>query len=82
MSLSIRASGRGSPGGGEITNESERKRFRRPFQSKTYNVKISYAAKIPMQAIMDAIRGGQESERFQEGVRVLDIILRQNAATK
>lgn len=35
-----------------------------------------------MQAIMDAIRGGQESERFQEGVRVLDIILRQNAATK
>ena len=80
--MSIRASGRGSPGGGEITNESERKRFRRPFQSKTYNVKISYAAKIPMQAIKDAIRGGQESERFQEGVRVLDIILRQNAATK
>ncbi|XP_030966369.1 protein argonaute 4A-like [Quercus lobata] len=72
---SNRASRRGSPG----DDESDRKRSRRPFQSKTYKVQISYAAKIPMQAILDALHG-QESDRFQEAVRVLDIILRQNAA--
>lgn len=32
-----------------------------------------------MQAIANALRG-QDSEHFQEAVRVLDIILRQNAA--
>lgn len=32
-----------------------------------------------MQAIADAIRG-QDSEHFQEAVRVLDIMLRQHAA--
>ena len=73
--MSIRVSRRGSPG----DNESDHKRSRRPFQSKTYKVQLSYAAKIPMQAILDALHG-QESDRFQEAVRVLDIILRQNAA--
>lgn len=42
---------------------------------------ISYAAKIPIQAIANALRG-RDSEQFQEAVRVLDIILRQNAAQK
>lgn len=71
--------GRGSPGGKGSPNENDRKRARRPFQSKTFKVAISYAAKIPMQAIQSALRG-QESEHFQEAVRVLDIILRQHAA--
>ncbi|KAG7947378.1 hypothetical protein I3843_14G091600 [Carya illinoinensis] len=65
--------GRGSP------NESDRKRLRRPYQSKTFQVEISFASKIPMQAIANALRG-QESENSQEALRVLDIILRQHAA--
>ncbi|XP_010653696.1 protein argonaute 4A [Vitis vinifera] len=63
----------GSPNGGD------RKRPRRASQSKTFKVEISFAAKIPMQAIASALRG-QESENSQEAIRVLDIILRQHAA--
>ncbi|XAR56686.1 hypothetical protein NMG60_11037260 [Bertholletia excelsa] len=66
----------GKPGS---PNESDRKRLRRPYQSKTFTVEISFAAKIPMQAIANALRG-QESENSQEALRVLDIILRQHAA--
>ncbi|KAH9607290.1 hypothetical protein KSS87_022502 [Heliosperma pusillum] len=65
----------GSPGNGD------KKRLKRPARSKTYMVDFSYAAKIPLQAITDALRG-QDSEQFQDAVRVLDIILRQNAARK
>lgn len=68
--------GNGSPGS---PNESDRKRQRRPYQAKSFKVEISYAAKIPMRAIADALRG-QESENSQEALRVLDIILRQHAA--
>ncbi|KAL6970704.1 Protein argonaute-4 [Sarracenia purpurea var. burkii] len=70
----------GSPeGGGGSSNEADRKRTRRPYNSKTFKVAISYAARIPMQAIVNALRG-QDSDQFQEAVRVLDIILRQHAA--
>ncbi|XP_015079262.1 protein argonaute 4 [Solanum pennellii] len=62
-------------------NEADRKRLRRPYQSKTYKVKISFAGKIPMQAIANAFRG-QEYDNSQEALRVLDIILRQHAAKK
>ncbi|CAI9106107.1 OLC1v1005175C1 [Oldenlandia corymbosa var. corymbosa] len=68
-----------SPDGHGSPNDSDRKRMRRPYQSKTFKVEISYAAKIPMQAIGNALRG-QESENSQEALRVLDIILRQHAA--
>ncbi|KAK3031507.1 hypothetical protein RJ639_036021 [Escallonia herrerae] len=78
-SPSNRNVGSGSPGGKGSPDESDRKRSRRQFQSKTYKVVINYAAKIPMQAIADALRG-HETEHFQEAVRVLDIILRQHAA--
>nr|GMD17662.1 protein argonaute 4-like [Ipomoea batatas] len=60
-------------------NEGDKKRLRRPYRSKTYKVEISFAAKIPMNAIANALRG-QESENSQEALRVLDIILRQHAA--
>nr|AGS47795.1 argonaute 8 [Salvia miltiorrhiza] len=73
---SNRNTGSGSPG---ADDDLVKKRLRRQPRSKTYNVAISYAAKIPMQAIANALRG-QDSEHFQEAVRVLDIILRQNAA--
>lgn len=73
-----RSLGSGSPGADGSPGESDRKRSRRQPRSKTYKVAISYAAKIPMQAIANALRG--RDEQFQEAVRVLDIILRQNAA--
>lgn len=60
-------------------NDGDSKRRRRPNQSKTYKVEISFAAKIPMQAIANALRG-QESEHSQEAFRVLDIVLRQHAS--
>ncbi|MCI09907.1 protein argonaute 4-like, partial [Trifolium medium] len=55
------------------------KRMRRQSRSKTFKVEISFVAKIPLKAITNAIQG-QESEHYQEALRVLDIILRQNAA--
>lgn len=76
---SSRNNGNSSPAGHGSPNENDRKRLRRPYQSKTYKVEISFAAKIPMQAIAQALRG-QESENSQEALRVLDIILRQHAA--
>lgn len=55
--------------------------MKRPYRSKTIKAEISFAAKIPVQSIAKALRG-QESEHFQEAVRVLDIVLRQNAANQ
>ncbi|KAA8550054.1 hypothetical protein F0562_001738 [Nyssa sinensis] len=77
--ISNRNNGNCSPGSRGSPNENDRKRLRRPYQSKTFKVEISFAAKIPMQAIANALRG-QESENSQEALRVLDIILRQHAA--
>ncbi|GMI81835.1 OVEREXPRESSOR OF CATIONIC PEROXIDASE 11, ARGONAUTE 4 [Hibiscus trionum] len=71
--------GNASPDGNSSPNERERKRLKRQYHSKTFKVEISFAAKIPMQAIQSALRG-QESENSQEALRVLDIILRQHAA--
>ncbi|EEF35008.1 protein argonaute 4B [Ricinus communis] len=76
---SNRINGSGSPVGNGSPNGSEKKRMKRVFHSKTYKVEISFAAKIPMQAIKAALRG-QESENSQEAIRVLDIVLRQHAA--
>jgi eukaryotic translation initiation factor 2C len=74
-----RNNGNASPDGHGSPNEGDRKRLRRPYHSKTFKVEISFAAKIPMQAIANALRG-QESENSQEAFRVLDIILRQHAS--
>ncbi|XP_010521596.1 PREDICTED: protein argonaute 4 isoform X2 [Tarenaya hassleriana] len=60
-------------------DDGDKKRMRRRNQSKSFRVEISYAAKIPLQALASAMRG-QESENSQEAIRVLDIILRQHAA--
>ncbi|CAN4108534.1 unnamed protein product [Withania somnifera] len=60
---------RGSPGGSP-GDAAGRKRSKR-----------QYATKIPMQAIANTLRG-QDSEQYQEAVRVLDIILRQRAAKR
>ncbi|XP_018443266.2 protein argonaute 9 [Raphanus sativus] len=63
------------------TSDAHTKRLRRPNQSKRFNVTISFAAKISMQAIQGALQG-KETDDLQDAVRVLDVILRQNAATK
>lgn len=76
---STRNNGNCSPGGQGSPNDADRKRVRRPYHTKTFKVEISFAAKIPMQAIGNALRG-QETENSQEAIRVLDIILRQHAA--
>ncbi|KAL8514052.1 hypothetical protein ACS0TY_013239 [Phlomoides rotata] len=51
------------------------------YQSRTYKVEIRYAARIPMNAIIDALRG-QESDYSQEALCVLDMILRQHSAKR
>ncbi|KAL6009687.1 hypothetical protein ACLOJK_000116 [Asimina triloba] len=76
---SNKVSGNSSPHGNDSPGEGDRKRQRRPYQSKTFKVEIRFAARIPMKAIANALRG-QDSESSQEALRVLDIILRQHAA--
>lgn len=68
--------GNGSPSEG---NDADKKRTRRPNQSKKFMVEISYAAKIPMHAIGAALQG-KETDSLQDAIRVLDVILRQSAA--
>ncbi|KAG5401557.1 hypothetical protein IGI04_016164 [Brassica rapa subsp. trilocularis] len=75
----VMTNGNASPNGNEEPSDGDRKRLRRPNRSKSFRVEISYAAKIPLQALANAMRG-QESENSQEAIRVLDIILRQHAA--
>ncbi|KAL6125447.1 hypothetical protein ACLB2K_073505 [Fragaria x ananassa] len=78
---SSRSGTNGGSGGSYSPKESQgdRKRVKQLFQSKTIQVHVNFAAKIPMQAIANALRG-QNSDHFQEEGRVLDIIIRQNAA--
>ncbi|XP_004298218.1 PREDICTED: protein argonaute 4A-like [Fragaria vesca subsp. vesca] len=68
-----------SGGSGRQEREGNRKRVKQFFRSKKIKVQFNLAAIIPMQAIANVLRG-QNSGQFQEAVRVLDIILRQNAA--
>ncbi|XP_024197291.1 protein argonaute 4A [Rosa chinensis] len=78
---SSRSRTNGGSGGSYSLEESQgnRKRVKQSFQSKTIKVQVNFAAKILMQAITNALRG-QDSDHFKEAVRVLDIIIRQNAA--
>ncbi|XP_023637185.1 LOW QUALITY PROTEIN: protein argonaute 8 [Capsella rubella] len=55
------------------------KRLKLPHQSEKYNVAISFAAKIPMQAISHTLQG-RERNRIQDMIRAMDVILGQNAA--
>ncbi|CAN6574208.1 unnamed protein product [Malus baccata var. baccata] len=62
------------------TNGTE-KRSRRSFRSRTFNLEISYAAKIPLKPISLVLEGA-DVENTQDSLRVLDIILRQQAANR
>ncbi|OIT40115.1 PREDICTED: protein argonaute 4A-like [Nicotiana attenuata] len=80
----LSSSSRSTTQGGSLEgspSEADKKRSKRQPRSKAYKVVIKYAAKIPMQAITNALRG-QDSEQYQETVRVLDIVLRQHAAKR
>ncbi|RDY13156.1 Protein argonaute 4, partial [Mucuna pruriens] len=72
-------SGNCSPDGNGEPNESDKKWIKCSFRTETFRVEISFASKIPLQAITNALRG-QELENFQEAIRVLTIVLRQDAA--
>ncbi|KAF5948492.1 hypothetical protein HYC85_014449 [Camellia sinensis] len=68
---------RGSPHGGSLSESG--KRSKRSFQSITFKVELSYAAKIPLKSISLVLQGS-EPENIQDTLRALDIILRQQAA--
>ncbi|XP_010252577.1 PREDICTED: protein argonaute 16 isoform X2 [Nelumbo nucifera] len=61
--------------------EGDRKRSRQSYQSKLFKVEISFSAKIPMKSIASALKGN-EVDNTQDALRVLDIILRQQAASR
>ena len=77
--IGCRTAANGSPGGNDSPGGGDRKRVRRPYQTKTFKVEINFAAKVPMSAIGQVIRG-EETENSLEALRVLDIILRQHSA--
>ncbi|WJX64437.1 Protein argonaute-4 [Trifolium repens] len=77
--VSNRNNGNCSPEANGSPNEADRKRVKKSYRSKSYKVEISFASKIPLQAIANALKG-HETENYQEAIRVLDIILRQHAA--
>ena len=68
-----------TPGGDGSPEGSDMKRMKRLMRVKTFKVELSLAGKVPLCAIINVIRG-QESDDYQEGLRVLDIILRQHSA--
>ncbi|KAL3652628.1 hypothetical protein CASFOL_002309 [Castilleja foliolosa] len=57
------------------------KRSKSSAHSKTFKVEISYAATLPLKSISLALQGA-EPEKVQDALRVLDIILRQQAANR
>ncbi|XP_024635714.1 protein argonaute 16 isoform X1 [Medicago truncatula] len=60
----------------------ENKRSKRSFQSKTFTVEISFAAKIPLQSIVLSLKGIESYANSQDALRVLDTVLRQQAANR
>ncbi|XWS31011.1 hypothetical protein CRYUN_Cryun23aG0040600 [Craigia yunnanensis] len=58
------------------------KRTKCSFWSKTYKVELSYSAKIPLKSISLALKGVESDNSCQDALRVLDIILRQQAANR
>ncbi|KAL9453733.1 hypothetical protein AB3S75_009356 [Citrus x aurantiifolia] len=57
------------------------KRSKHSFQSKTFMVEISFSTKIPLRSIALALKGN-EVDNTQDALRVLDIVLRQQAANR
>lgn len=75
----ITLSGAGSPGEGALA-----KRRRTKGRGRDFQVTIEFAAKIRMRAIEDMMRGqaGTHTDRAQDALRVLDIVLRESASER
>ncbi|KAI9176883.1 hypothetical protein LWI28_008243 [Acer negundo] len=58
------------------------KRSKLSFRSNTFTVEISYSAKIPLKSIALALKGNDVDSGTQDALRVLDIALRQQAASR
>lgn len=69
-----------SPSDNESSNHSS-KRSKHSLHSKAFLVEIDYAAKIPLRSVDLALQGA-DPENVQDALRVLDIILRQQAANR
>ncbi|CAN0914378.1 Protein argonaute 16, partial [Linum grandiflorum] len=73
---SIAKGERGSP-------SSTSKRTKCSIGSKSFKIEISYAAKIPLKPVVFALKGSEAGNSdIQDPLRVLDIILRQQAASR
>jgi eukaryotic translation initiation factor 2C len=71
----IRLIGDGSP------SEMDHKKKRREERGEKFKVEITFAAKISMKALQAVIQG-EVSDKAQDALRVLDIVLRQHASRK
>lgn len=58
------------------------KRSKHSFQPKTFSVSLTFAAKIPLNSIALAVRGEDVEHNCQDALRVLDTVLRQQAANR
>lgn len=58
------------------------KKSKSSFRSNTFKVELGYAAKIPLRSIALALKGADADNNSQDALRVLDIILRQQAASR
>ncbi|PWA76464.1 hypothetical protein CTI12_AA235110 [Artemisia annua] len=70
----------GSPARDGIPSESAI-RSRLSFQEKTFKVEINCAAKLPLKSVSLALERA-EPGKFQDALRVLDIIVRQQTAQR
>nr|AJA90755.1 Argonaute 4 [Cycas revoluta] len=70
-----RVAGSGSP------SDIERSKKRKEDRGRKYKVEITFAAKISMKPLL-AILQGEVSDKAQDALRVLDIVLRQHAASR
>ncbi|KAI9090150.1 hypothetical protein K1719_028846 [Acacia pycnantha] len=59
----------------------ENKRSKHSFKSTTFNVNINFAAEVPLRSVAFALEGVESDSIGQDALRVLDTILRQQAAS-
>ncbi|CAL4957156.1 unnamed protein product [Urochloa decumbens] len=78
----VDASSSKTPGGDGSPEGGDTKRMKRLMQAKTFKVELSLVEKdpkVPLDAITKFI-SGQQSDDYQIGLQILDIILRQHSA--
>nr|AJA90771.1 Argonaute 4 [Ginkgo biloba] len=72
---SSRVAGSGSP------SEIEKKKKRKEDRGQKFKVEIAFAAKVSMKSLHSVLQG-EVSDKAQDALRVLDIVLRQHASRK